>query len=191
MTLFRRGSSGQSVRSAVRSNSTNPKKPWCHVVGHVQNFVYKFANFRWAVGWGGLAAETRRLLLTPSLYDIYCPTRWKEIDQQRDEWKYIRFYSITTTRYQLLLDNWYTIDISITRLLNTIAPKIIFVSNLSVWKQYVLMEMISIRARASVLNTYYRTENYRPNIVVKQRFWLVQIIPRILGTRTNCIFSVL
>ena len=32
VTLFRRGSSGQSVRSAVRSNSTNPKKPWCHVV---------------------------------------------------------------------------------------------------------------------------------------------------------------
>ena len=28
VTLFRRGSSGQSVRSAVRSNSTNPKKPW-------------------------------------------------------------------------------------------------------------------------------------------------------------------
>ena len=65
VTLFRRGSSGQSVRSAVRSDSTNRKKSWCHV----QNFVYKFANFRWVVGRGGLAAETRRPLST--LYDIY------------------------------------------------------------------------------------------------------------------------
>ena len=40
----------------------------------MQNFAYKFANFRWVVGWGGLAAETRR----PSLYDIY-------IDQQDEE----------------------------------------------------------------------------------------------------------
>ena len=45
--------------------------------GHVRNFVYKFANFRWAVGWGGLAAETRRPFST-TLSKIY-------IDQQNEE----------------------------------------------------------------------------------------------------------
>ena len=45
--------------------------------GHVQNFAYKFANFRWVAGWGGLAAETRRPFST-LLYMIY-------IDQQDEE----------------------------------------------------------------------------------------------------------
>ena len=43
----------------------------------MRNFVYKFANFRWAVGWGGLAAETRRPFST-TLSKIY-------IDQQNEE----------------------------------------------------------------------------------------------------------
>ena len=40
-----------------------------------------------------------------SLYDIYWPTRWREFDQQRDEWKYIQHYFILSLQHVIKYRN--------------------------------------------------------------------------------------
>ena len=108
-----------------------------------------------------------------SLYDIYWPTRWREIDQ-RDEWKYIQHYFILSLqhviKYRNQLWNWYTRKLFNKRVIDIFDQRVYQFHAIQV--NYTFIE-------------YYLTENYRPDIVVKQRFWLVKIIPRILGTKTN------